>query len=195
MFSKRLLAVAAALMLVCGYSSNAFAEFFSVSIGMPFQHTFTSEWDNGDTVESESVSGAMVHVKFPVMLGVGYETYTTSIKSYNDNLVDDIALTINMLDVFYLTPIPVVNVTLGAGIGTTSYACELASGETCEDNYEDGSFGSAYQWYGQLGYNFLPFLDAHFSYHSVTAKVKEKDGGDTSSFNGTVYGLGVAFIF
>lgn len=195
MFLKKLVTVAAALIMAVSLSSNAFAELFSVSIGIPIQHTFTSEWDGGDTVESDGVSGAMVHVKFPVMLGIGYETYQTNIKSFNDAQIDDISLAINMLDLFWLTPIPIVNFTIGVGIGTTTFDCKYANGDSCSDVYEAGGFASAYQWYAQLGFNFLPFLDAHLSYHGVTAKVKEKDSGDTSSFNGNVIGLGVAFIF
>jgi hypothetical protein len=195
MFSKKLVSLMAALIIAGGMSSNAFAELFSVSVGIPIQHTFSSEWEGGDAVESESVSGAMVHVKFPVMLGVGYETYQTSIKSYNDSVVDDINLSINMLDLFWLTPIPIVNFTIGVGVGTSTLDCKYSTGDTCADVFEAGGFASAYQLYAQLGFNFLPFLDAHLSYHGVTAKVKEKDSGDTSSFNGNVIGLGVAFIF
>lgn len=196
MFSKKLITFIAILALSCGFSANAFAELFSVSVGIPFQHNFTSEWDGGDTVESDGTSGMMVHVKFPIMLGLGYETYETKLKSFNDSIVDDMKLTINMIDVFWLTPIPIVNVTVGAGIGTTKFDCEYqTNNDTCDDLYKSPTLGSAYQWYGQLGYNFMPFFDVHLSYHNVTAKVEEEDGGDTSSFNGSVLGIGVAFIF
>ena len=100
-----------------------------------------------------------------------------------------------MFDFYYLTPIPVINFTIGLGVGTANLSCELATSESCSDLYESGSIGSAYQWYGQLGYSFLPFFDVHLTYQNLTAKVKHKDGGSTDSFNGSVIGAGVAFIF
>jgi hypothetical protein len=200
MISKRFFSIIAAVILVTGFNTNAFAEFFSFGVGVPITHTFTSEWKKtGDTVESDGVSGAFVHMKFPIMLGVGYENYTTQLKPIDDT-IDDMSITINMIDVFWLTPVPVVNITLGAGLGTTEINCEYTSGGSCKDTFEDPAIGSAYQWYLQLGYEFLPFLDAHLSYHNVTAKVKNKDDsptnpGDEGSLNGSVIGIGVAVIF
>jgi hypothetical protein len=200
MISKRLIIILASIALISGFTSNVFAELFSFGVGIPVQHTFTSEWEEtGDNVESDGTSGAFVHVKFPIMLGVGFETYQTNLKEPNDE-VDDMSLTINMIDVFWLTPIPIINFTVGAGLGTTALNCEYADGNKCSDKYKDPSFASAYQWYLQLGYEFLPFLDAHVSYHNVTAKAtreddSDPDAGETSSFNGNVIGVGVSFIF
>ncbi len=200
MISKRLISIITAVILVIAFNTNAFAEFFSFGIGVPIDHKFTSEWkETGDTVESDGVSGAFVHVKFPIMIGLGYENYTTKLKPTNDT-VKDMSITINMIDVFWLTPIPIVNFTLGAGLGTTEINCEYSSGDTCKDRFEDPALASAYQWYMQLGYDFLPYLDAHVSYHNVTAKVTSKDdaptnSGETDSLNGSVIGVGVAFIF
>ena len=195
MISKKIISVIIAAAVIFGFNTNAFAELFSVSVGIPVSHSFSSKWDNGDTLESDSVTGAMVHVKFPIMLGLGYETYQTTIKTPDSAAIDDISLTTNMLDFFWLTPIPVVNFTIGAGLGTSIFECEFADGSSCGDVYESTGFTSNYQLWGQLGYTFLPFLDAHLSYHNVTLKVKDKDSDDTTSFNGSVIGVGVAFIF
>ncbi len=198
--TKKLLILLATVVLITGFTTTALAELFSFSVGIPVQHTFTSEWkETGDTVESDGTSGAFVHVKFPIMLGLGYENYTTKLKSVNDT-VDDMSITINMIDVFWLTPIPIVNFTVGAGLGTTEINCEYVAGDSCDDRFEDPKLGSAYQWYMQLGYEFLPFLDAHLSYRNVTARVTNEDDsptdpGDTGSLNGNVIGVGVAFIF
>jgi hypothetical protein len=195
MISKRIAPFIIAATMIFGFNTSVFAELFSVSVGIPVAHSFASEWEGGDKLESDGVSGAMVHVKFPIMLGIGYETYKTSIKSPDDSAIDDISLTTNMLDFFWLTPVPVINFTIGAGIGTAIFECEYEDGSSCSDIYESMGPTSTYQLWGQVGYSFLPFLDAHLSYHAVTAKVKEKDSDDTTSFNGSVVGLGVAFIF
>ncbi len=197
MISRKVIPFIIAAALVFGFNTNAFAELFSVSAGIPISHSFSSEWsDGGGTLESDGVSGAMVHVKFPIMLGIGYESYKTKIKSYDESVIDDISLTTNMLDFFWLTPIPVVNFTIGAGIGTAIFECDLVqTGRSCSDDYESLGPTSTYQLWGQLGYSFLPFLDAHFSYHNVSAKVKDKDDDSTTAFNGTVIGFGLAFIF
>lgn len=200
MIKKRILTILAAIALVSGFTTTAFAELFSFGVGIPVQHNFTSEWEEtGETVESDGTSGAFIHVKFPIMLGVGYENYTTKLKPV-DNTVDDMSITINMIDVFWLTPVPIINFTIGAGLGTTDIDCEYSNGDSCDDRFKDPVPGSAYQWYLQLGYEFLPYLDAHVSYHNVTAKVTYEDdapsnGGDTDALNGNVIGIGVAFIF
>jgi len=189
---KKILSVVTAGFMICAFSTGVFAETFSVSAGVPMQHTFDGKWDNGDKVESGGISGYMLHVKFPIMIGIGLEAYETNIKPPSNGNFDDMKLSTSLFDVFYLTPIPLVNVTIGAGAGTTGVSCSIDGGETCNDYYEAGI---AYQWWAQFGFSFFPFLDAHVSYHDVTAKVKGKSGGDDLSFNGNVIALGVAFIF
>ncbi len=192
MFSKKLFPIIAAALLLFGLSSNAYAEFFSVSIGLPVAQSFSTEWESGDIVESAGISGAMVHVKFPIMIGLGYESYVSSIKSPDKDILDDITLTTSMLDFFWLTPIPVVNFTIGAGVGSVTYDCEFESGSSCSDYYDPGL---TWQWYAQLGFTFFPFLDAHLSYQNVSATVIGKDDYDNETFKSSVYAVGVAFIF
>ena len=189
---KKLLAFVVAGLMIGTFSTGAFAETFSVSAGIPMQHSFDGKWDNGDKLESEGVSGYMLYVKFPIMVGIGLEAYETLIKAPTGANFDDMKLTTSLFDVFYLTPIPLVNVTIGVGAGTTGVSCSVSGGETCDDYYEAGI---SYQWWAQLGFSFFPFLDAHLSYHDVTAKVKGKSGSSDLSFNGNVIALGVAFIF
>ncbi|MBU2513602.1 hypothetical protein KJ966_19850 [bacterium] len=194
MFSKKLFPIVAAALLLTGLSSNAYAEFFSVSIGLPVAQTFSNEWaaTNG-AVESDGISGAMVHVKFPIMVGLGFESYVSKIKSYDEDIFDDLKLTTNMVDFFWLTSIPIVNFTIGAGLGQSTFDCEFATGSSCSDHYDPN--GLTWQWYAQLGFTFFPFLDAHLSYQNVSATVVGKDDTDNITFKSSVYALGVAFIF
>lgn len=200
MSSKKLITIIAAGLLLFGFSANAYAELFSVSAGLPVMQSFSSEWEVGsekESVESDGITGAMVHVKFPIMIGLGYETYVSNLKSFDSgaNKVEDITLTTQMVDVFWLTPIPIVNFTVGAGAGTTTLDCDISNGTSCSDFWETGGAGSTYQWYAQLGFPFFPFLDAHVSYHNVSATVSGKDDTDDATFKSNVYAIGIAFIF
>ena len=189
---KKLLSLAVAAFMILAFSTSAFAEFFSVSAGIPIQHTFTGKWSGSDeTVEADSVSGYMLHVKFPIMIGVGLESYETSLKAPSSSFPDDMKLTTTLYDLFYLLPIPVVNITVGIGVGNMTLDCTLTGG-TCDDVYEAGA---ATQIWGQFGFPIFPFLDLHASYHNVSAKVKGKDNNDDLTFNGYVIALGAAFIF
>jgi hypothetical protein len=190
---KKLLSLLITGVMICTFSTSAFAEFFSVSAGIPLSHTFKGEWSgSGGKVESDGVSGYMLHVKFPIMVGVGLEAYDTNIKAPDGANFDNMKLSTQLYDVFYLLPVPIVNITLGVGAGNTSLDCDVSGGASCDDFYEAGT---AYQWWAQFGFPIFPFLDVHASYHDVTAKVKGKDSNDDLSFNGNVIALGVAFVF
>ncbi len=190
MKTKNLISIAVVGLMICAFSTGAFAETFSVSYGIPMQYNFDGEWSGGDKVEADGLSGGMLHVKFPIMLGLGLESYVTIIKPPTG--FDDMQISTSLLDVFYLTPIPLINVTIGVGVGNISIDCTTSTGSTCEDSYEAGL---AYQWWGQLGYSFFPFLDVHLSYHDVTAKVKGKSGNSDLNFGGTVIAVGAAIYF
>tara|TARA_Y100001970_G_C14067990_1_gene767764 strand:+ start:408 stop:935 length:528 start_codon:yes stop_codon:yes gene_type:complete len=157
-------------------TTNASAEILSASIGVPISHTISD-----DTVaESDGVSGTFLHAKLPLIpLGIGIESYKTNIKN---NAPLKIATT--MLDLFYLLPIPIINLTLGIGTGNV--------------NIEGGSGferGSAFQWYTSVGMPILPFFDIHLSYRSVTAKNNKDQSGNKMDLSGNVTGIGIAFTF
>ena len=93
-------------------STPAFAELFSVSAGVPFSHSFANT-----EVESDGVSGFFLAAKLPIMVGVGIESYKTKIKGTTQKLAT------SMYDIFYQLPIPIVNLTLGLGMGSTELQC------------------------------------------------------------------------
>ena len=159
------------------YSTPAFAELFSVSAGVPFSHSFA------DTkVESDGVSGFFLAAKLPIMVGVGIESYKTKLKN------STIILATSMYDIFYQLPIPIVNLTLGLGMGSTELQCGSCS------KFDKGS---ATQWCTSVGIPILPFFDAHLSLRRVSSKIKTNaDSGDTEyDVGGTVAGIGIAFGF
>ena len=168
-----LTAIAGVSLLISG--TPVFAELFSVSVGIPLSHTIT-----GKTAESDGVSGSFVHAKLPLIpVGLGIESYITKVK---DSAPLKIATM--MFDIFYLLPVPIINLTLGIGTGNVN----IVGGGS---NYEKGS---ATQWYTSIGIPILPLFDIHISYRSITAK-NTKDSGTKLDLSGNVTGVGLAFVF
>lgn len=188
MIAEKLYPSIVAAFMVFAFSTNAFAEFFSISGGIPVTQAFT-----GDDIDLEPDGmpyGAIVHVKFPIMVGVGYETYAINIKDVNGTT--DIIVFTEMIDVFYLFPIPVINVTLGLGTGRVEMDCKNSAGTSCSDLYHDAL---ATQWWVQLGFPVFPSLDVHASYHSVSAIAEGINSASNIDLSGTTMALGVSFIF
>ena len=160
------------------YSTPAFAELFSVSAGVPFSHSFANT-----EVESDGVSGFFLAAKLPIMVGVGIESYKTKIKGTTQKLAT------SMYDIFYQLPIPIVNLTLGLGMGSTELQCV-----GCSTTFDKGT---ATQWYTSVGIPIFPFFDAHLSLRRVSSKIKKTaaSGGTEYDYGGTVSGIGIAFGF
>ncbi len=188
MITRKLFPFIISVFMVLSFSSSAQAEFFSVSAGIPVSHSFS----NGD-LDTDSVSGYLVHFKLPIMIGLGMESYETKI-TFTDPAVSvsDMKLTTNMYDIFWLTPIPIINFTIGAGAGTAELSCSFASGTECSDLYDSGVMT---QLWAQLGFNPLPFIDIHMSYHKVSGNVKGKSGESDYGVGGVVYAVGASIIF
>ena len=180
---KIILTVFAATMLIFS-STQAFA-LFSFSVGVPISQNFTASNADGSMVaESEGVSGVFLHASLPILVGLGVENYKTTIK--NDT---PLVLSTTMYDIFYLLPIPIINLTLGLGTGTTEHECII-----CSSKYDKGT---PTQWYASLGVPFFPFFDVHVSYRSITSKmsVKAAYGGGEVDLSGNVTGVGIMFGF
>ena len=160
------------------YSTPSFAELFSVSAGVPFSHSFADT----KVAESDGVGGVFLAAKLPIMVGVGIESYKTKLKNPTKILAT------SMYDIFYQLPIPIVNLTLGLGMGSTELQCVGCS------IYDKGS---AAQWYTSVGIPFLPFFDVHLSLRRVSSKIKKTaaSGGTEYDLGGTVAGIGIAFGF
>ena len=174
-----LTAFTAASFFLC--STSAFAELFSVSAGVPFSHSFA------DTkTKSDGTRGVFLAAKLPIMVGVGLDMYDTKLKDSTKKLRTA------MYDIFYQLPIPIVNLTLGLGLGSTELKCESCS------IYDKGT---ATQWYTSVGIPFLPFFDVHLSLRRVSSKIKTNAAsvgtpkGTEYDVGGTVAGIGIAFGF
>ncbi len=167
------------------YSTQAFA-LINFSAGIPFSHSFTGNWYDGDSVESDGTSGMFIQVGVPIFPGIGIDNYKTGVKSETT----DVELDTTIYNLYYLLPIPVINLTLGAGVGSTTLKCTICS------QYFDK--GSANQWYFSVGMPIIPLFDLHLSYRSISAKIESTSGsdkGEKDDVGGNIMGLGIGFNF
>ena len=184
--------VASSLLL---YSIPSFA--FSLSVGIPMSQTITGKQAGKSYGNApDKTSGYFLAVQLPFAIGLGIDSYTTKFKTGNCNgcwgVGADAVLKTDMTNIFYQLPVPVVNLIIGLGKGTTEYDCKFTNGD-CSKFYEKGS---ATQWYTSIGMPIIPFFDIHLSYRSITAKnIKNKDDGRKHDNSGTVTGIGLALNF
>ena len=192
---KIILTVFAATSLLL-YSTPSFA--FSVSVGKPMSQTITGKQAGKSYGNApDKTSGYFLGVSF-LSIGLGMDSYTTKFKNGPGNcngcwgVGGDAGLKTNMTNIFLQLPVPVVNLIIGTGKGTTEYDCKFTNGD-CSKFYEKGS---ATQWYTSIGMRIIPFFDIHLSYRSITAKnIKDKYDGTKKDNNGSVTGVGIAFNF
>ena len=180
---KRNILIAFAATSLLFYSTQAFA-LINFSAGIPFSHSFSGNWYDGSAVESDGVSGMFIQVGVPIFPGVGMDSYKTKIKDTTMELATMI------YNLYYLLPIPVINLTLGVGAGSTELQCDA-----CADYFAKGS---ATQWYASFGMPIIPLFDLHLSYRSVSTKIKYKATsllGKEIDLSGNVMGLGIGFNF
>ena len=192
---KIILTVFAASSLLL-YSTPSFA-LVSVSVGIPMSQAITGKIA-GQSYGSapDKTSGYFLGVSF-LSFGLGIDSYTTKFKTGDCkgcwDAENDIGLKTNMTNVFYQLPVPIVNLIIGLGTGTTEYDCVTGDGKGCSGYFDKGS---ASQWYTSIGMPIIPFFDIHLSYRSITAKnIKSKETGLKDDNSGSVTGLGLAFNF
>ena len=178
------------------YSTPSFA-LLSVSVGIPMSQTITgtvggaASYDRTYGNAPDKTSGYFLGVGF-LSFGLGIDSYTTKFKTGNCTgcwgAGVDAGLKTSMTNLFYQLPVPVVNLIIGLGMGTTEYDCTV-----CSQYYDKGS---ASQWYTSIGMPIIPFFDIHLSYRSITSKnIKQKSDGVKDDNSGSVTGIGLAFNF
>ena len=173
------------------FSTQAFA-LLNFSVGVPLSHTMTGKDVSGNDIESDGVSGYFIQVGVPILPGIGMDSYKTKMKcpGCGDTKLE---VSTTMYNLYYLLPIPIVNLTIGVGTGKTNWEC---SGGSDDCSWQDG--GTATQWYTSFGMPIIPLFDLHLSYRSVSSKIENITGsskGKKNDVGGNVMGLGIGFNF
>ena len=181
---KIILTVFAASSLLL-YSTQAFA-LLNFSVGVPLSHTFTGKFSDGTELESDGVSGYFIQIGVPMLPGIGMDSYKAKVKCPTcDN---PFYVSTTMYNLYYLLPIPIINLTLGIGTGKSQWESE---GQVGDD-------GTATQFYTSIGVPIIPLFDIHLSYRSVSSKIEStsgRDKGEKDDVGGNVMGLGIGFNF
>ena len=191
---KIILTVFAATSLLL-YSTPSFA-LVSVSVGMPMSQAITGKLAGKSYGNApDKTSGYFLGVSF-LSIGLGIDSYTTKFKTGDCkgcwDAANDIGLKTNMTNIFYQLPVPVVNLIIGLGTGTTEYV-GTSEGKDFSAYFDKGS---ATQWYTSIGMPIIPLFDIHLSYRSITAKnITDKSDGEKYDNSGSVTGVGFAFNF
>ena len=175
MIRKIMISCIAATSLIL-FSTQAFA-LINFSVGVPLSHSFSKD------LESDGVSGTFIQIGIPILPGIGMDNIETKLKD------SDIKIATTMYNLYYLLPIPVINLTLGAGVGSTEIKCDA-----CSAAYDKGG---AVQGYASFGFPIIPLFDLHLSYRSISTKVKGKgtNEGQEVDLSGNVMGIGIMFNF
>ena len=181
MIRKVIISCIAATSLIL-FSTQAFA-LINLSVGIPLSHSFTNVDAGANKIATDGVSGTFIQIGIPILPGIGMDNYETKVKD------SDTKIATTMYNLYYLLPIPVINLTFGVGVGNTEVKCE-----TCSAIYEKGG---ATQVYASLGFPIIPLFDLHLSYRSVSSKAKGKGAneGNDVDLGGNVMGLGIGFNF
>jgi hypothetical protein len=177
---KIILTVFAASSLLL-YSTPSFA-LLNFSVGVPLSHSFADT----KVAESEGVSGYFIQIGVPMLPGLGMDSYETKLKCTGCSKV--LKISTSMYNLYYLLPIPIINLTIGLGTGKTEYSY---GGVAIDD-------GAATQWYTSFGIPIIPLFDLHLSYRSISSKIESTSGNDKGTkydYGGSVMGLGIGFNF
>ena len=174
-------------------SSPIFAAPLTISLGIPQEHTFSENNEDGSKIEADGSSGYFLGIKFPIGFGLGIDSYKTKFKGDTSKIVTF------MYNIFYQFPIPVINITIGLGSGKTTLDCSA-----CAEDYTDPESGdktgykagAASQWYTSFGIQLSQLIDIHISFRSVTSKkIEQVYSGTKVNYSGKVTGVGLALSF
>jgi hypothetical protein len=163
------------------YSTPSFA-LLNFSVGVPLSHSIADT----KVAESEGVSGYFIQIGVPMLPGLGMDSYETKLKCTGCSKV--LKISTSMYNLYYLLPIPIINLTIGLGTGKT----ENSYGGVAIDD------GAATQWYTSFGIPIIPLFDLHLSYRSISSKIESTSGDDKGKkddVGGSVMGLGIGFNF
>ena len=177
---KWIVAAFSALFLTLS-ASNAFA-LISASADIPLKYSFK----DSSGISETPVSGLLLKLSLPIFFGLGLENYTVKPK---DSLGGEIGnYKVTMYDIYFDLPLPIVNVSVGAGIGKGDLTPPVG-GKT-----HDPAVLS--QYFLSVGIPFFVVMDGHVGMYNTKGKLKSKGGGVPDyDVSATMYTLGVRVGF
>ena len=174
--------------------NSAKADTISASVGIPLSHQFSGKYSTSGTessITSGSPSGVFLGITLPFLMGFGVESYETPIKMIGSTSYSNTKVSTTMADLLFNLPIPVINISLGLGTGTTKI------NSTSSELGTDWKTGSPTQFLASVGYNILPLIDLHLSYRIVSSHTitRISSSSTKADLGGSVTGIGVKIGF
>ena len=68
-------------------NAPVFAGPHTISLGIPQEHTFTENNEDGSKIETDGSSGYFLGIKFPMGIGLGLDSYKTKFKGDSSKIV------------------------------------------------------------------------------------------------------------
>ncbi len=168
-------------LLICLLTTSATADVF-VGIELPLSYNF-KDADDGSSLDADGMpSGFIMLAQLPFFSGgVGLESYDIRLDQSGDHQIG-----LLMLDAFYILPVPIVDIALGAGYGTV---------EVKGDNAGTYEKSNCSQYFLRIGVPVGPTFKVIGSYHNVFARVKTKGSDNLLEAGGMLTTIGVAVGF
>jgi len=170
-----------AALTICLIATTATAG-LRVGIEVPLSYSFKAA-DDGSSLDADGVpSGYILLAQLPFFSGgAGLESYEIKLDETGDHKIS-----LLMADLFYILPVPVVNISVGVGYGTV---------EVGGDNASHYDKTNCTQYFFRLGVPVGPLIELIGSYHNVFAKVKVSGSDNLLEAGGTLTTVGVAIGF
>jgi hypothetical protein len=180
----------------------AWADTLSVSADLPVSSSITvkqaANAASGNpasttTFDSKSISGYTLGLSFPFLIGLGYENYSSSLSKGVPAGTLKFDYDVTMYDIFLNLPLPVINIAIGAGMGTGKIANEKLNGVSQTSTSKDADLT---QWFASLGIPVAKLVDLHVGYHSFSGTNKTKTVTQSDrKVDGSMYSVGVKIGF
>jgi hypothetical protein len=153
-----------------------------VGVELPLSYNFKSA-DDGSSLDADGMpSGIILLAQLPFFSGgAGLESYEMKLDQTGNH-----SISLLMADVFYILPIPVVNISLGAGYGTV---------EAKGDNASYYQKTNCSQYFLRMSVPIGSLFELIGSYHNVFARVAKKNSDQLLEVGGTLTTIGVAIGF
>jgi len=149
---------------------------FSVSLAVPVAYDLTNH-----DVSDEDISGFKVLVSLPFFLGFGYEKYDVT------GLAGPTSITIDVEFYDLFVTIPVIEVVLGAGIGTG-----LLDTNPVSNSFEEADLK---QFFISYGIDFGLFFDIHLAYHVISGEAAGLGANSNESLDAKMWTAGIKVGF
>ena len=169
-------------LMIIFFTSPASAVEWFVGLELPTNYTFKNA-DDGTALDPDgSPSGFLLSAHMTeYSVGAILESYEISLKDSGDSKISR-----TLIDLYYVTPIPYVQVSVGGGYGFSEVKGTYAG---------DYDQGTALQYLLRLGFMVSDSIEIHWNYRMIQSRIKLKNSDNLLETGGTMTSLGASIGF